>query len=713
MSSCAAATNLALNKSYSVSIQHNYRLTAPATDKTSLTDGKYTSGHFWTQKSTVGWQGIKNLEIMIDLEKISTIDSLSFSTARGTRGDVHFPSHIVVFTGPDKEHLLYVGDIAKDSDSHPVAYETKRLPLNRIGARGRYVLLEIEVKGYYLFCDEIEVLEGEHNSGRTGNLSINDARKLAQQIVRLDNEKNILANLLGQLQKSLGSQLTDRVVKHKEEISNMQDAEAFEAEILKLRGAALRSQFPGRQILVKNISPWGPLSPVSLSAGRSSDVISLTIPRGGYENTALLITNLSAGFRQISLSLDRLHEKAPELSLYEAPFIKNAAMQYVPDPLVPVKGGFDLRSGESRMIFLTARGRRPGTWQSRLKVGSGDGVTYVPVNIRVANVALPPSLVLNSVNWSYLDFKLIKDRDEAAVKDLAIHHTSILVVPPTHIPMASPDKTLDFSNFKRYLKLHEKVKKVLLFMDYRQEHVRTFGSSCKFLDERWKAAFRNWYNGLMKAADEVEIKRKQIYLYPYDEMHDEEIGQFISFGRWAKKEIPGIQLYATLSVKESLRALPYLDIAQFINDETILNRIGNYAGEKWIYDCKGPAKSLSPYGYYRLMAWKAYLRGYTGIGFWAYADAGWGDNPGTAWDDFDGKNPDYAVIYEGPNNTIISSRRWEAWRMGIEDYELLAMYSKAKGEGVAKALAKSVLDNPQDTTKADEVRRRILLELSQ
>jgi hypothetical protein len=30
---------------------------------------------------------------------------------------------------------------------------------------------------------------------------------------------------------------------------------------------------------------------------------------------------------------------------------------------------------------------------------------------------------------------------------------------------------------------------------------------------------------------------------------------------------------------------------------------------------------------------------------------------------------------------------------------------------MAKALAKSVLDNPQDTSKADEVRRKILLEL--
>ncbi len=46
--------------------------------------------------------------------------------------------------------------------------------------------------------------------------------------------------------------------------------------------------------------------------------------------------------------------------------------------------------------------------------------------------------------------------------------------------------------------------------------------------------------------------------------------------------------------------------------------------------------------------------------------------------------------------------------MGIEDYELLTMYAKAKGDAAAKALAKDVLDHPEDTTKADQVRRMIL-----
>ena len=252
----------------------------------------------------------------------------------------------------------------------------------------------------------------------------------------------------------------------------------------------------------------------------------------------------------------------------------------------------------------------------------------------------------------------------------------------------------------------------LIFMNLRSDDRLMLGGSYPFLGEQWKTAAKRWYEGARKAAVRAGFTPEQVYWFPFDEMRDKEIDQFLALAKWARSEIPGVRFYATLGSKNSEKALPFLDVAQIANDDRVLGMFKAGNAEKWIYDTKAPAKSQSPYSYYRLLSWKAFLKGYTGIGFWAYADAGWGDNPGSAWDDFDGRRPDYAVIYEGEGNSIISSRRWEALRMGIEDYELLAMYAKVKGDAAAKALAKSVLDYPQDTAKADVVRRKILLELS-
>ena len=234
-----------------------------------------------------------------------------------------------------------------------------------------------------------------------------------------------------------------------------------------------------------------------------------------------------------------------------------------------------------------------------------------------------------------------------------------------------------------------------------------------FMGPVWKEGFRKWYDNALLAVDRAGFDERLIYLYPYDEMEGKQIDDFMEFASWAKKEIPNIKFYATIGSKGSEKALPYLDIAQISNDDELrFRKFTSANADTWIYDTKGPAKSLSPYSYYRLMPWKAFLNGYTGVGFWAYADSGWGESSGSTWDDFDGEYPDFAVIYEGEGDSIISSRRWEAWRMGIEDYEILTMYSKVRGDKAAKTLAEMVLDNPKDTSKADEVRRKILRELS-
>jgi hypothetical protein len=50
--SCHAALNLAKGKTYSVSPPQNYPFSAPQSNTTALTDGVYTVGYFWTQKTT-------------------------------------------------------------------------------------------------------------------------------------------------------------------------------------------------------------------------------------------------------------------------------------------------------------------------------------------------------------------------------------------------------------------------------------------------------------------------------------------------------------------------------------------------------------------------------------------------------------------------------------------------------------------------------------
>lgn len=712
--SCHATPNLAKGKAYTVSPQQNYTqsVSAPASDTTSLTDGKYTVGYFWSQKTTVGWQRAKTVEILTDLEKEYNIGSIAFNTARGEKAGVYYPAHIAAFVGSDRDHLLYAGDIAINSENQPGSYQIKRFELNNIGIRGRYVFLEVVPKGVYLFCDEIEVIEGSPGSGQKGTLSVDQARTFTDQIRRTGIEE-LLSKQTDDLNKTMvGAAEEEHILKIKHQIASLQttnDVETEYAEMLALRGAVLRVRFPGNEIMIQTINPWAQLTPYTFPAEATPLALSFMLPKGGYDSQALSVTNLSVKSRGISVLLD----KAPagvEIELYQAPFVKTAAMEYIADPLVPAEMGFMLRPGESRMVIVTVHGTQSGTWSHTLRIKSEDRVTSLPITTQVVNVNLPKNLHLNSITWAELNHKLIRDRKQAAVNDLLSHHTNVMEVPPAYLPIGELPQ--DFRPLEEYLRISNGITKVLLFANLKPTTRSSVNGKYSFMGNEWKIWFKKWFEEVTKITTKAGIPKENLYFYPYDEMDGKHIEEFVAFATWVRKEIPDIRLYATINNKNALQTLPYLDVAQVVNRDYLLGDIKTTGPEIWIYDASGPAKSLSPYSYYRIMSWKAFLKGYTGVGFWAYADAGGGDNPGTAWDDFDGAYPDYAVIYEGDNGTIISSRRWEAWRTGIEDYELLTMYAKAKGEGAAKTLAKSVLDNSQDTARADTVRRQILLELN-
>ena len=715
--SCHSAQNLALNKKYTISPPANYMLAAPINDKTSLTDGKYAVGRFWSQKKTVGWSYIKSVEIMIDLGEEANIGRIIFSTARGINAGVHFPANIFVFVGATKESFLYIDDIMNDHENVFGIYKVKKFISNNINLRGRFILLIVVLKGAFLFCDEIEILEGAEEKAITGNLSIENARIIAEEKRRLSIGKKILSGLTDKYWKAIGvnSEFSGYQKTFQERISNissLEDVALIEKDLFKHRGTVLRDRFPAKNILIETVNPWDNIYPLYLPSGVPPKNVYFTIPQKGYDHAAFMITNLSPEDLQITVSLSMMMEEAPDLSIYEVPYVKSAALEYVADPMIPMAENFTMSPGTSHMLFLTVHGKKLGTWQTSMKIVSGDLITLIPINIKVSNVELPSEFSLNSVVWDELNFKITNDRKTDAVDDLSSHHTNVVVVPYEYLPIPEIKNDPFFNRLENYLKIYKNrnISKVLLFLHFGSESRSTVNGRYIFMEETWKIWFRDWFEKIMLACEKAGFSKERVYLYPFDEVAGRQLDMLGMLSSWCRREIPEVNLYSTIDLVQSLKSIQYVDIAQVV--PKLLDRIGSTKPEIWMYDTKGPSKSNSPYSYYRLMSWKAFSLGLKGVGFWAYADAGKGDNAGSAWDDFDGRRADYAVIYEGDGNSIISSRRWEAWRIGIEDYELLLMYAKAQGSKSAKALAEIVLDHPEDTKKADEVRRKILIDLS-
>jgi hypothetical protein len=84
--------NIALGASYTLEPGPDYSLCSDPGDAEQLTDGVYTDGFFWTQKSTVGYREKTPSTVTIDLGEVKPIRG-AYHTAAGF-ADVHWPETI-------------------------------------------------------------------------------------------------------------------------------------------------------------------------------------------------------------------------------------------------------------------------------------------------------------------------------------------------------------------------------------------------------------------------------------------------------------------------------------------------------------------------------------------------------------------------------------------------------------------------------------------
>ena len=107
--------NMALGASYTMDPGPNYGLCSDPGDAEQLTDGVYTEGYFWAQKSTVGYAEKTPSMVTIDLGEVKPIRGVSYHTAGGF-ADVHWPLTIrILVAGEDKE-FHEIGDLVQLSE---------------------------------------------------------------------------------------------------------------------------------------------------------------------------------------------------------------------------------------------------------------------------------------------------------------------------------------------------------------------------------------------------------------------------------------------------------------------------------------------------------------------------------------------------------------------------------------------------------------------
>lgn len=708
------AQNIAFNKKYQLSAKPNYPNSAPSSDTNSLTDGKYTTNRsFWNQTTTVGWQN-KDVSITIDLNTVQPIGSVMFNSFRAIDASVFYPQNIFVFTSRDNLKLNYIGDAADVLENVSGGLQPKEFSLENISDSARYIIFYVIPKGVFVFCDEIQVFKDKFVGKSKIYPQVN--KSLTQFVDSLKTpiiSRRQLGRLKNEIDKSLiASNIQDKdITEIGNQISNStpNSFKVVKSDLEKLNASNLRNKFNSPYVL-EYFNNWDSFK-VFHEPVQNVDILKYKclIPIGGVQLRSFILTNSNVAPQTFTFKFTS--SKNYRVEMYNVALVPVSYFDLVADPLLKITDSVVIEPGQSLMFSLKMNGIKQGVESSLITISSKLKTSTINLDCDVFNIFPSTNRELNANVWAYFNNPMIKGIEEVVAKDLKSHYVNTFVIPPSILPDLLMNGEQAFTD---YLKNYKDSKNVLLFMDYSNPIWKNGYKGGQFMSSEWKINFINWYNKIKQLILDNSLLNSQIYLYPYDEIKDENINDYKSLISWVKNQIPEIKFYATLGTEANIsQILPVINIAQIHTSFLVNNKLPNSTTEIWIYDGITPSRGLSPYGFYRLMAWNAFLNDYKGIGFWNYADERNGNklnipNSGNF-------NPlgSYSVIYNDTEGGIISSRRWEAFSLGVEDYSILQIYAKKFGDAQAKDLAKQVIINPDNLNLADSIRDNMLTELTQ
>ena len=442
----------------------------------------------------------------------------------------------------------------------------------------------------------------------------------------------------------------------------------------------------GSYVAWQDENPWDPFDPAAIPAELATDPsIKISAYKNEFEDVALTMFNVTSRtvdvrcvFRQPDTGQNWYRSEEPPadaITLRRAVPVPAQWSERVFDALPELdrSRSITIPPGEARQLWLVVKthGLAPGKHELTLYLGSLEqNPTFreVPIEIEVWPVSLPTD-VYAKMNWTRIDPKTASDQ---GVQDLVDHGMKVCYGPALPaIPVdANGDLagTVDWTAFDAII---GRVSQPWTFL-WGGPPSRQWPEGVK-PDEDSFEYFNGFRTAIHELASHLKSKGIDYYywaFYPIDEPWNTgftHIPHLKHFSEMVKRADPNAQVYTDpcglvrVEYLEEFKDL--IDIWQpevntLKRDPQLVEWFRQKAKRFWFYEAPGPAKDFLPLGHYRANAWLAWHFGCEGSGYWIYKalDIWWPIQSGT-----------WSAVYQ-TNNDVVTSRRWEADRDGIEDY---------------------------------------------
>ncbi len=431
-----------------------------------------------------------------------------------------------------------------------------------------------------------------------------------------------------------------------------------------------------------------------------------------------------------------------------------------PDPLLDVVS-VRLKAGETQPVWVTIfipPEAPPGNYTGKIHVISEKMNASMQITLRVYPVTLTSKRTLWLTNWfnaeglaSYHGAKPWSEEHWELIRSYARfiskYRQNVIITPLLQLVrfVETPTGTIecDFSNFDRWVRL------------FIEEGVigRIEGGHLAYRKE-WEAKDFYSYEVAVYRANGVEaykipsvsVSSREYYQFlsiflPQLQMHLEEKGwiniymqhltdepipvnseSYRVFASYVKELAPKIKIIeANQATEELVGALdvwvPLLN--QFDENQDFYSQRKTAGEEVWFYTCLAPTGKYPnrfidyPLIKVRILHWINFKYNLSGYLHWGLNY--WREDPFKNVEPSNLPPGDAFIIYPGKEGPL-SSIRFEVLRLGIQDYELLKMLEEQnpiKARDLANSVVKTITEYEKDSSKFSEVRRQLMVFLSQ
>ncbi len=380
-------------------------------------------------------------------------------------------------------------------------------------------------------------------------------------------------------------------------------------------------------------------------------------------------------------------------------------------PKISADGVIAVPAGENRQLFLdfATRQAEPGKYRGTLSVRNtiSDETAEVGFEIEILPLVIPEKHPLSIMTW---DCSLRSATGDGREKLLDLLTESY--VNAFHV-MERPEfknGTWDFSKLNSIMKILKGKGLCML-------RLAAPPRNPDIMTEAGVEAYKTYIQAVIENLEKEGFRYDEYVFYPYDENTRD---NFYAAAKAIKAADPQALVYMDPTPKSTAAELhrvidgKYVDYVQYSasltrdRNDIIQPLIGKtkYSSAYW---CPVIQKRLRPSGFYRRMGHFAYRYDLNGIGYWTSV---WLPNcpkKSMPWDDFSGKIASSVTIYPGRGNNgeSIPSRRWRAFRVGLEDY-LFFYLLKDKGNPALEKKIQSAVEHPQSSPEYASLKNEII-----